>query len=203
MITVFTILFVVCCLVLCVLILLQSSKGGLGAGLGGGGSQSTQVFGGQGAGGFLSRWTIIFSVAFMTLSLVLAHLSSAPQSILGELDEDEVVSSEEDEIIEEGSLDIDPLTAPAEPADKPTNVDPIKLDAPVIKQVPPVVQPPAGTAPEGDVPADTKPVDVKPVDVKPVVTPPVNVKPVDKKPAATKPADTKPAVTKPPAETTP
>lgn len=111
MITFFTIIFVVCCLILCVLILLQSSKGGLGAGLGGGGSQSTQVFGGQGAGGFLARGTIIFSSAFMILSLVLAHLSSAPQSIMGELDDTETVSSEEDEVIEEGKLDLDPGTA--------------------------------------------------------------------------------------------
>ncbi len=134
MITVFTILFVVCCLILCVLILLQSSKGGLGAGLGGGGSQSTQVFGGQGAGGFLSRWTIIFSIAFMTLSLVLAHLSSAPQSILGELDEAEAVTADEDEVIEEGSLDVDPLANQA--ANTPAKTEPVKLEAPVINTPP-------------------------------------------------------------------
>lgn len=153
MITFFTIIFVVCCLILCVLILLQSSKGGLGAGLGGGGSQSTQVFGGQGAGGFLARGTILFSSAFMILSLVLAHLSSAPQSIMGELDDTETVSSEEDEVIEEGTLDLDPgATGAVEeapevvPVGAPTITPPAAEEAPAEEEVAPADGAPAQDA---------------------------------------------------------
>ena len=105
--TFLTIVFVLICLVLCVVILLQSSKGGgLGAGLGGGGSAATQVFGGQGPGGFLARTTVILAALYMVLSLVLANISSGPQSVI-EDDEDEVSQVAEEEAIEdEGTLPI-------------------------------------------------------------------------------------------------
>lgn len=130
--TVVTILFVVCCLMLTLLIMLQSSKGGLGAGLGGG-TQSTQVFGGQGAGSFLSKWTVRLAILFMLLSLGLARLSSAPQSILGTLEDMETTTSEEDEVIEEGTLD--PGAAGAQPV-VPTPVDAPPIEPPAAQEIP-------------------------------------------------------------------
>lgn len=148
LVTMLTIIFVIVCLVLCVTILLQSSKGGLGAGLGG--AQATQVFGGQGAGGFLVKLTIGAASAFMVLSIGLARLSSQPQSILGELDEGEAVSSDEDEIIEAGTLDTLPAAVDVViPATTPSLVAPPTLIAPPVleEEEAPVEEEPADPAP--------------------------------------------------------
>lgn len=63
------------CLMLILAILLQQSKGGgLGGALGGGASQ---IFGGRGAGNFMTRLTSTLAVLFMLTSSALAYLSSA------------------------------------------------------------------------------------------------------------------------------
>lgn len=62
--------------VLILIILIQPGKsGGLTAALGGSGSQ--QVFGGRGAGNFLTRGTWILATTFFVTSMVLAYLSSS------------------------------------------------------------------------------------------------------------------------------
>jgi preprotein translocase subunit SecG len=63
---------VLVCILLCLVVLLQSSKGsGLaGGGAFGGGAEST-IFGGRGAATFLSKATTIFGAAFMVTSLAL------------------------------------------------------------------------------------------------------------------------------------
>jgi preprotein translocase subunit SecG len=62
--------------VLILIILIQPGKsGGLTAALGGSGSQ--QVFGGRGAGNFLTRGTWILASTFFVTSMVLAYLSSS------------------------------------------------------------------------------------------------------------------------------
>ena len=159
--TIFTILFVIVCVALCVVILLQAAKGGgLGAGLGGG-TATTQVFGGRGPGGFLARATVIFAIAFMTLSLVLAHLSSQPQSVFSELEEEETGGLDEDEIIESGNLKVNPDGSPlgskpgtdAPPAPTTNTPPAIKLDSNPPANTPPVNTPPAAdtpSAPTGD-----------------------------------------------------
>ena len=159
--TIFTILFVIVCIALCVVILLQAAKGGgLGAGLGGG-TATTQVFGGRGPGGFLARATVILAGTFMVLSLVLAHLSSQPQTVFSGLEEEETGGLDEDEIIESGSLKVNPDgsplgSAPAADSEPTTNTpdtpkSPTETTPPVIKldSKPPVVTPPA-TPPTGD-----------------------------------------------------
>lgn len=113
--TLLQIVFVMVCLVLGISILLQSGKGGgMGAGLsgggGGGGSASTAVFGGRGAGGFLSRVTIGSAAIFMSMSLLLAYLSSKPQSVLDLETTAGAATSTEDDVLEEGTLDV-PLKA--------------------------------------------------------------------------------------------
>src|ERR1041384_4018216 len=61
---------------LILIILIQPGKsGGLTAALGGAGTQ--QVFGGRGAGNFLTRGTWILATTFFVTSIVLAYLSSS------------------------------------------------------------------------------------------------------------------------------
>src|SRR5207253_7177381 len=56
----------------------QAGKGGGMGALGGGGSAT--VFGGSGAGNFLTRFTAICAVVFMATSLVLAYFASGTGS---------------------------------------------------------------------------------------------------------------------------
>lgn len=106
LLTLLNILFVINCFVLIVAILLQAgSGGGLGAGLSGG-TQTTAVFGGRGPGAILAKITIGCATFFMAASLLLAFLSSKPQSVLDLTGEDQVVGNSEDEVVEEGTLDI-------------------------------------------------------------------------------------------------
>ena len=68
-------LHVFVCLVLILVVLLQSSKGsGLAGAFGGGGGQT--MFGGQETATFLSRLTTYLAILFMVLSLLLAFLSA-------------------------------------------------------------------------------------------------------------------------------
>jgi preprotein translocase subunit SecG len=76
MFAIFLTLFVLVCLVLMVVVLLQSSKGGGLAGAFGGAGSDTSVLGGRGAATFLSKVTVYLAVSFMCLALLLAILSS-------------------------------------------------------------------------------------------------------------------------------
>ena len=76
MTTIVTILHVIVCVFLIFVVLLQACKGG-GMRLAFGGSNAGQVFGGSGAGNFLTRLTAITAVLFMLTSLTLAYLASA------------------------------------------------------------------------------------------------------------------------------
>ena len=73
--TPFTVLHIMACIFLILVILIQPGKsGGLGA-LGGGGAQ--QVFGGSGAGNFLTKTTWATAGIFFFTSISLAYLSSS------------------------------------------------------------------------------------------------------------------------------
>jgi preprotein translocase subunit SecG len=73
--TPFTVLHIIACTFLILVILIQPGKsGGLGA-LGGGGAQ--QVFGGSGAGNFLTKTTWATAAIFFFTSISLAYLSSS------------------------------------------------------------------------------------------------------------------------------
>jgi preprotein translocase subunit SecG len=66
---------VLVCIVLILVVLLQSSKGGgLAGAFGGAGGQT--MFGGQETATFLSKATTYLAIAFMVLSLLLAFLSA-------------------------------------------------------------------------------------------------------------------------------
>lgn len=74
-------LHVFAAVVLILIILIQPGKsGGLTAALGGAGTQ--QVFGGRGAGNFLSKGTWILAGTFFLTSVVLAYLSSSTDDSL-------------------------------------------------------------------------------------------------------------------------
>lgn len=80
--TITTIIHILSCIVLTTVILLQSGKGsGLAAGFGGA-SGGAEVFGGQGAGGFLTKATVVVAAVFMGSSLGLAYLSSQPSGVM-------------------------------------------------------------------------------------------------------------------------
>lgn len=68
--------YVLVCIGLTVVILLQSSKGGgLAGAFGGGGGDMGAVFGGRGAATFLSRLTTGFAIVFLVFSLLLSFVS--------------------------------------------------------------------------------------------------------------------------------
>lgn len=76
-----TVLHILVCFFLILVVLIQPGKsGGLGAALGGAGAQ--QVFGGRGAGNFLSRATWICASTFFVTSMVLAYISSSADDSL-------------------------------------------------------------------------------------------------------------------------
>lgn len=78
-----TVLHVFVCLMLMLVVLIQPGKsGGLGAALGGAGA--TQIFGGRGAGNFLTRTTWIAASVFFLTSVTLAYLSTSTGDTLEE-----------------------------------------------------------------------------------------------------------------------
>jgi len=80
------VLHVMVCFVLIIVVLLQRGKGAdIGAALGGGSSNT--VFGGRGAGNFLTKITTASAIIFMTTSLTLAYVSSERSSLLDFSDE--------------------------------------------------------------------------------------------------------------------
>lgn len=75
-----TVLYVIVCLFLILVVLLQAGRGGgMGAAMGGG---SQTVFGGAGAGNFLQRLTVVSATLFMLLSATLAYMSSSGEQAL-------------------------------------------------------------------------------------------------------------------------
>jgi preprotein translocase subunit SecG len=70
------ILHAIVCILLMLVVLIQPGKsGGLGAALGGAGAQ--QIFGGRGAGNFLTRATWISATVFFVTSITLAYISTS------------------------------------------------------------------------------------------------------------------------------
>ena len=108
--TLLNILHVIVCLFLILVVLLQQGRGG---GMGGAfGGATAQVFGGRGAGNFMTRLTAICAAIFMATSISLAYLSSAGDRALKALETDDT---------EEPAADADkPKDEPGEKAaDKP------------------------------------------------------------------------------------
>jgi preprotein translocase subunit SecG len=82
--TFLNILHIFVCFFLILVVLLQQGRGGgMGSAFGG---ASAQVFGGRGAGNFLTRLTAICAIIFMGTSMSLAYLSSAGDRELREFE---------------------------------------------------------------------------------------------------------------------
>ena len=89
MFTFLSVLYVLICLFLILVVLLQSGKGGgMGAAFGGGGGAGQQVFGGAGAGNILTKMTAVSAALFMVLSATLAYMSSPGEDALERATED-------------------------------------------------------------------------------------------------------------------
>lgn len=146
--TILNILFVINCVVLIITVLLQAGKGGgLGAGFSGG-TATTAVFGGRGPGALLAKTTISCAALFMIMSLLLAYISSKPQSVLDLEGEDQVVGNVEDDVIEEGTLDIKLKALEQGGA----------VEAPKVNEAPKVEPPKTEEAPKADAaPTDAAP----------------------------------------------
>jgi preprotein translocase subunit SecG len=79
MITFLYVVYVMVCLFLILVVLLQAGRGGMGAAFGG---SSQTVFGGSGAGNFLTRLTVVSAALFMMLSAALTYVSSSGEKSL-------------------------------------------------------------------------------------------------------------------------
>jgi preprotein translocase subunit SecG len=79
MITFLYVLYVIVCVFLILVVLLQAGKGGMGAAFGG---SSQTVFGGSGAGNFLTKLTVVSAALFMLLSATLTYVSSSGEKSL-------------------------------------------------------------------------------------------------------------------------
>lgn len=78
------------CLFLILVVLLQQGKGG---GLGGLGGGATQVFGGRGAGNFMTRLTAVCAAIFMLTSMALAYISSGGDRAIRDYSEQEKLNA--------------------------------------------------------------------------------------------------------------
>ena len=106
------------CVVLIVLVLLQSGKEGMGVIFGGG---SSTMFGSSGAGGILSKLTAFLAVLFVVTSLAYNIMSSDKAAI------DSSVINKVDISIEDAVQDTPALPAGAAPA-APTTPEPAASD---------------------------------------------------------------------------
>lgn len=84
MITFLYVVYVMVCLFLILVVLLQAGRGGMGAAFGG---SSQTVFGGSGAGNFLTRLTVVSAALFMMLSAALTYVSSSGEKSLEKANE--------------------------------------------------------------------------------------------------------------------
>jgi preprotein translocase subunit SecG len=134
------VLHVFVCLVLMLVVLIQPGKsGGLGAALGGAGAQ--QIFGGRGAGNFLTRTTWIAASIFFVTSVTLAYLSTSTGDSLEDL-----------------AAEAAPAAAPADSPPAPAQAAPA-APAPAGGEAPASSEAPAtGSAPSGsEAPAPSQP----------------------------------------------
>ncbi len=80
MITFLTVVYVLVCVFLILVVLLQAGRGG-GMGSAFGGASQT-VFGASGGANFMTRLTVVMAALFMLLSATLAYLSSSSEKAL-------------------------------------------------------------------------------------------------------------------------
>ena len=128
------VLFVINCLFLILVVLLQAGKGDGLAILGAGGGGGDTILGNRGAATFLSKLTVVSAVLFMVLSVVLAYDASKTETRVGrgivdpnlELSENAgLLALDEDEegLTVEETEAVEPESSDEENADEPAAVD--------------------------------------------------------------------------------
>jgi preprotein translocase subunit SecG len=150
MITFLTVVYVLVCIFLILVVLLQAGRGG-GMGTAFGGSSQT-VFGGAGAGNFLTRLTVVMAAAFMILSATLSFLSSSSDKAL-EKAAQAVKAREEARHVGPAAKGKKDAKAPAgNLTSSPTSAAGAAAPAAPIEEAPVEGAAPEGAAPEGAAP---------------------------------------------------
>jgi preprotein translocase subunit SecG len=144
MITFLYVLYVIVCLFLILVVLLQAGRGGMGSAFGG---SSQTVFGGSGAGNFLTRLTVVSAALFMMLSAALTYVSSSGEKSLENASERVRMR---EEARSASSKDKKGAAASKPTAPAPQSTSESSTSAPSA----PVETAPAGPAPDKDLPAE-------------------------------------------------
>ncbi len=158
--TIVSIFYVLICVFLILVVLLQQGKGG-GMGSAFGGSTQT-VFGGAGAGNFLTRLTAIAASLFMILSALLAYLSSSGDRAMRTVED-----VEHEEAAEHGDA-VEGAGTGEEAPPPPVDLNPPSQDTPdeaaqdpdinaLEHAVEPAQEAPAEEHPEAEAPAEEHP----------------------------------------------
>jgi preprotein translocase subunit SecG len=160
MYTFLSIIYVLVCLFLVLVVLLQPGRGGVGGAFGGGSSQT--VFGGSGAGNFLTRLTSISAALFMILSASLAYMSSSSDKSLdraAEAARAKTAALKAKQDADKSSAATSDAGAAAPVLEQSTEGALEESDEPAAPAVPTEAQPAAAPqeAPPATAPADTKP----------------------------------------------
>jgi preprotein translocase subunit SecG len=147
MITFLYVLYVMVCLFLILVVLLQAGRGGMGSAFGG---SSQTVFGGSGAGNFLTRLTVISAALFMMLSAALTYVSSSGEKSLENASERVRMREEARSAASQDNKDKKGKKGAAKPAaPAPQSTTESTTSAPSA----PVETAPAGPEPDKDTPA--------------------------------------------------
>ncbi|HNR66700.1 MAG TPA: preprotein translocase subunit SecG [bacterium] len=107
------VLFVIVCILLTFLILIQSSKGGGLAGTFGGADSMGAVFGGRGAGDFLTKATGVLAALFMVIALLIGLLT------YGEVSQESLVEQERDQRKSSATYTLPQAPSPSSPDQAP------------------------------------------------------------------------------------
>jgi preprotein translocase subunit SecG len=146
MYTFLSIVYVLVCLFLILVVLLQPGRGGVGGAFGGGSSQT--VFGGSGAGNFLTRLTSVSAALFMILSATLAYMSSSSDKSLEAATQAARAKAAQKAAKNTADAGVEAVT-PVEVDMKPAERAPAEQQAPATQQAPTLEQivPPAPSEP--------------------------------------------------------
>ena len=135
-----TLIHVLACVFLVAVVLLQHGRGAdIGSAFGGGASQT--VFGGRGAGNFLTRLTTASAVIFMLTSLTLTYWS-APTSVVDEVAAEAAAGVPQPESTFPGATPLEGA-APSEPGEAPAGFEEVPA-APSDKPAAPAEKPAGG-----------------------------------------------------------
>ncbi|HPQ70683.1 MAG TPA: preprotein translocase subunit SecG [bacterium] len=148
-----SIIHLVGCIVLILVILLQTGKGAdLGAMLGGGGANT--LFGGGGSGGFLSKMTSGVAVLFLVTCLTLAYLSAHETSVTQDGAVPANVTGDVPEVTPDPTTGVqqpaDEQPAGEQPAADQPAADQPAADQPATEEPAPAAEAPAAAAPAAE-----------------------------------------------------